>query len=647
MAASIKELCDLQTKDDGRKDMKIMICTAKIRPDGIISIFPPLGAMAISQCLIKAGYENSMLYDIDSFRPSDEVIKQKLKEEAPVVIGISGVVSTAYEYIKNLIVLIHEVLPETVIVVGGNIAASSEILLRLAGADYCVISEGELAIIELMNYIKDVRPKRSMPDDHDKLRAIKGLSFLDEKNVAAFTGYQKNIPAEELYNIDYDFLEKYSDINAYIINPFHYHHFAYDRRSYLPHRIGKKLGTLVTTKGCVAKCTFCHRWDHSIRFIPVDIIIERIKVLMERYNVGFISFSDENWGSWGKWNEEFVEKIKPLDILWRVGGVRTRSVSLELLKKMKDAGCSNVQYGMETGSQKILDVMEKNAKLSDNINAAYWTHQADIYTTYSIVLGMPGESPETVKETAAFLSEVTGFLPEEPYGRLSINRLQALPGTPAYEMAKQKGWIGRTPEEEEKYLLYVSDLSCAIFSKQLNFTDFPDYVVQSWRRILWLEVMHNWFMKHPEKIIPLWKVIISAFSTFFRSAEFRLKIRRKEVEADRPMDGDEIDSLVDKNWNAHRDIIQESMINVRYHPALYAIRHFAVLEVVVREFFNFQESKKFWLKSTLALPKYYYQAITGKFKKGDYRSLRKIVAETRPEPLTESEKNLLPLQLGR
>ena len=80
--------------------------------------------------------------------------------------------------------------------------------------------------------------------------------------------------------------------------------------------------TVVSAKGCVARCTFCHRWDRGYRHWPVDSIMDNISYLMERYNVGFINFGDENFGSDRKKLDEFIQRVKPLDLLWHVGGVR-------------------------------------------------------------------------------------------------------------------------------------------------------------------------------------------------------------------------------------------------------------------------------------------------------------------------------------
>ena len=78
---------------------------------------------------------------------------------------------------------------------------------------------------------------------------------------------------------------------------------------------------------------------------------------MEKFNVGFLSLAGENFGSDRKWTEELCRRIKPLNLVWRVGGMRASTVTKELLEMMKDAGCVCVIYGMETGSPKMLKIV--------------------------------------------------------------------------------------------------------------------------------------------------------------------------------------------------------------------------------------------------------------------------------------------------
>lgn len=107
--------------------MKIVICTIPIRP--VPTDYPPLASLAIIQSLRQVG-ENPIFFDIDALRPSFPEVVARLKAEAPDVVGISAVVSTAYRYVKRLCQAIKQTLPRTKIVLGGNMAASAEILHR-------------------------------------------------------------------------------------------------------------------------------------------------------------------------------------------------------------------------------------------------------------------------------------------------------------------------------------------------------------------------------------------------------------------------------------------------------------------------------------------------------------------------------------
>ena len=127
-------------------------------------------------------------------------------------------------------------------------------------------------------------------------------------------------------------LGRYSNINQYIIDPFFYEQFKFDSRSFEGHRNGKKLAIIVSSRGCVNKCAFCYRWQPGIKVFSVDRVVQNIKHMMERYNVGFLSFGDENFGVSKKWIEEFTVKLRPLDILYRISAMCCENVNPEILK---------------------------------------------------------------------------------------------------------------------------------------------------------------------------------------------------------------------------------------------------------------------------------------------------------------------------
>jgi len=604
--------------------MKIVICTTPIRP--VPTVFPPFGSMAIIHALKDAGYE-SEFYDIDGMRPTDEEVERHFAATKPDVLGISAVVSTAYAYTKKLVRIVKKVSPNTRIVLGGNLAASAEILHRLAGVEICVIGEGEIVVVNLM---RELERMIGRPLDTNALELIKGITYLREDGVMAFAGYETRIPAEEVFRPDFELLEKYSKITNYVYDASTRVEIVSDSRIMEPHRVGKKAVTLITEKGCVARCTFCHRWDKGYRAVPVDQIIGHIKHMIERYNVGFLSFGDENFGSDKRWVEEFIAKIEPLDLLWTVGGVRVRSVTLDLLKRMKKAGCVSVFYGMETGSPKILEVMEKKAKLQDNINAANWTREAGLFTIYQMIIGMPGEDEKTIGETIEFLKACTQDFDASPRALMSLNYIQALPGTPVYEYARYKGLIGKTLLEEEAYLIKISDIDAGDDAKMPNYTDYDNLTLRSWRKRIVLEVMKN-YHEHNKTPVPSFPAFL------WRLATNGIKKARNHFDESRERVIDEYSK--GGFFNLQRDLAYDVIV-----AYFYPLRKLFIIAGLIKDELRDQPFRIFlahisaWISCKLNPPK---------IDSNDAESLRALMARLAPPALTPTERAMQPLREGR
>lgn len=457
---------------------KVLIVTTPIRP--VPTEYPPIGSLSVANALIKAGQVNIDFYDIDALRPTDEEAIEKIVAQAPDILGISAVVSTAYGYVNMLSLAIKKRLPNIIIIMGGNLGASAEILLRKTGVDFVVTGEGERTSVEFVKVFENEGPQGNFEQ-------VKGLMFLRDGKLVN-TGYQVPIGDSEIYDIDWQYLHAKSRIENFII-PIEAaadlgSTFVQDPRSREPHRKGRMVATLVASKGCVNRCTFCHRWEKGIRYVPVPLVIERIRFLAENYNVGFVRFGDENFGTHEKWLGEFCREIRKLDILWQVHGMRVNRIKIRQIQEMKDAGCTAVYFGMETGSKAILEIMEKNVKLEDNYNVMQWIVDVGLHSTIQLVLGMPGESPETIRETIEFTNFSATLSAERDPLDLSINYAQALPGTPLYEYARFKGYIGNTIDEEESYLLSISDRDASEEAITINYTEYPKLIVDTWRPLI-------------------------------------------------------------------------------------------------------------------------------------------------------------------
>jgi radical SAM superfamily enzyme YgiQ (UPF0313 family) len=458
--------------------MKICICTTPIRP--VPTTFPPLGSLAVIQSLRRAGHIVEF-YNIDYFRYPPDQVRAYFAQHQFDLVGISAVVSTAYAYTKFLSQLIREVSPKTVIVVGGNLAASSAILLRQCAVDYCVIGDGEIIIRNLVQVVENT------PRDYARLKATAGIAFLDENQRFVFTGFGARPNAEDIESPDYSILEADGSLPYFITEKI-------DNRFQGQHRLpapGERAATVVMTKGCVARCTFCHRWEKGFRARPVDQIMEHIKYLRDKYNVRFIDVGDENFGSDREQAVELARHLGELGMIWRVAGVRARTVTPETLKHWRANGCISVIYGIEAGSQKMLDIMEKNVTVEKNIEAVRLAYENNLFTVIQLVIAMPGETDNTLRETTAFMQTITPYLFLEgklPSELMSVNYAQALPGTPLYEWAREHGFIGRTVEEEEKYLLHISDTDAYKADHFVNYTGLPMLKVMMWRSQMLAEV---------------------------------------------------------------------------------------------------------------------------------------------------------------
>ncbi|HER26279.1 MAG TPA: radical SAM protein [Rhodospirillales bacterium] len=596
--------------------MKVMIVTTPIRPTP--SGFPPFGSLALIKNLRKAEFNDVEFYDIDGNRPAFENVIEYIGEARPDILGISAVVSTAYEYCKRLSLAVKEILPDTFIVLGGNMGASANVLLRKTGIDIVVLGEGERAFANIARLAR----KTHTPAD---FKDIKGLMLLDETGTLINTGYETPLPADQLYDIDWDDLEKASDMDRYIrphdekadAGWIQYSSHAEDSRWR-----GKRIGLLYASKGCVSRCTFCHRWDKGIRFIPVPIVMQRLDEIIERFNVGFLQLADENFGTNKRWLKEFCAEIKKRNIIWRVG-TRAKGMSPDIIGMMRDAGCASIIYGNETGSERMLQIMEKKISIDDNYNAVKWAIEAGLGSKVQLVLGMPGESTETVKETIEFCKFTNSILPYQNPNDLSINYAQALPGTPLYEYARAQGLIGRGIAGEEEYLLQISDRDAHDEYTTLNFTDYPKLICETWRPLITVTVNKHYVEKFG--LDQYHKVLYRDTDHFRNKSESGYFANPKRI-METSGTGTLNDSEEFEMPSLAKMVLkgQWGLALISYPDMAYRMRKFLVLQVLIKDL------KDYGLAHTAGLLREYLSfRISRLIKpyafKQEYRSLRKII----------------------
>lgn len=189
------------------------------------------------------------------------------------------------------------------------------------------------------------------------------------------------------------------------------------------------VASMVTSRGCPFQCIFCDRsvFGNRYRCYSADYVIKMIEHLVERYGIRHIIFYDDLFAASGSRIKTICEEImsKKLNISWTCDA-RVNTVTPETLALMKKAGCWEIAYGIESGSQKILDLLAKVITLEEIEKAVRWTHEAGIKVKGLFMMGNPLETRGTIKETLDLAKRL-------PFDIINISKFTPFPGTEIYK----------------------------------------------------------------------------------------------------------------------------------------------------------------------------------------------------------------------
>lgn len=463
------------------------------RSEGQMPVMPKIAIVSLVNWMERNGYSRSDwdFYDVDMLLPSDEALVEYFQTYRPDVVGLSAVVSTCYAQVKRISRLLRRSCPDAFIVLGGSLTASANLILRKTDVDVCVVGDGEIAWVNLLEYAKS----RGRARDDAALSRIQGLAFLDAGGELRFTGYGPQVPGEDNPFPDYDILlsglkHRPKDLANYFRRGLGSTHFQTDPRSWEKGR-RPMLAQLWSSKGCVARCTFCQRSTKGYRTPRIEALDDHLKMLADRFDVGFIHVLDENFSSDKEYAHEFARTMKKHDMLWMASGIRVSSVDSGDIRFYKENNCVSLKFGVESGSQKIMDVMEKKFTVQRVRDTLRICADAELYSPLAVMVGMPGETNETAAETGRFLGRIAYMQGIDPrYLGISIFYALPLTGTPLYVYGQQLGLIGTSADEEEEYLLSVSG-SGASKVNYVNLNGAPPRDVVWWDWLVKLEAQRT------------------------------------------------------------------------------------------------------------------------------------------------------------
>jgi len=372
----------------------------------IAGCVPPLGLAQIAACLernnVKVRILDAAAENISFGAMPDELRKLK---NPPQFVGITASTSIIREALETAR-LSKKIFPATRIVLGGiHPSLLPDEILAEKFVDYVVRGEGEETFLELIT-------GKPAPE-------ILGLSYKNNSHV--------------IHNGNRAVVKNLDDlpIPAYHLLPMKKYHPALGSYSRLP-GIG-----MLTTRGCPGKCTFCfgQYLGERIRMRSADNIIKEIQLLQKSYGIREVSFYDDTFTTFQSNVRRFCELLlkNEIDITWSCF-TRVDFVNEEILSFMKRAGCHQICYGIESGSEKILRNIKKKISLDRAKQAVEMTKKAGIKVRATFMLGSPGETVTTMRKTIKFAIAL------EPDIAL-FNITTPYPGTEMHKWADENGYL--------------------------------------------------------------------------------------------------------------------------------------------------------------------------------------------------------------
>jgi radical SAM superfamily enzyme YgiQ (UPF0313 family) len=169
---------------------------------------------------------------------------------------------------------------------------------------------------------------------------------------------------------------------------------------------GKQATSLTTSRGCPYKCAFCYKdvFGNRVRNFSIDSIVEEIKSIKTNYDIHALIIYDDTFALNRKRFYALCDEFKKLNIIFRANG-DARHNTLEDFQMLYSAGCRELEFGIESGSQKILDNIHKGVTVKQNMMAIKNAQKAGLIVKSFLMVGNPGETKETIEETKRFIVE--------------------------------------------------------------------------------------------------------------------------------------------------------------------------------------------------------------------------------------------------
>lgn len=369
----------------------------------------PLGLAYLAANLERGGHEVSIL-DAPALNITSEGICKSIESESYDLIGVT-MLTPMYRRSVEVVRAIKKAFPELPIVVGGPhpTILPEETLIKNKEIDFAVIGEGEIVFLNFVNTFERGEDVESIP----------GIAYRKNDTVVV------NQPPAMIAHLD-DL-----PLPARHLLPMHTYHMT-ESRTQSEHAF-----TVSVSRGCPFNCAFCCRiiFGRKVRHHSVDRIIDEITILVNDYGAKEINLEADTLTV----NKHFINSLceRIIDsglskkITWTCES-RIDTIDEDMLKKMKEAGCWEISYGVETGSQRLLDLIHKDISLDQIEKTFAITKRIGIAIRAFYMLGIPTETREESLKTIAFAKKL-----DARWSQFTV--FTPFPGTELYDMVVREG----------------------------------------------------------------------------------------------------------------------------------------------------------------------------------------------------------------
>ena len=379
----------------------------------LASFQPPTGLAHLAGYLLQYGHEVEII-DANCLSITIEDIVKEIKKYPPDLVGLYTI-SYNYPVIEKLSKSIREAVPTLKMVAGGPHATfMPEQTLHETPIDFCVMGEGEETLHELVEHL-EVGAK----DFSD----IPGMAYRTLEGEIKKNG--ERVRVKELDDLPYPAI--------HLLPPLHKY------KLYLLHHKRTPYFSVASSRGCPYKCVFCETPSGKIvRAHSAEYTADYLQFLEKKHGVKEIHFVDDTFTL----NEKRIFKLtelmhqKNIDLSW-YGTAHANVKNMDVFKAMKSAGCWIAAVGIESGSQKVIDMLDKGTTKERMKATCEGVLAAGLKLKTFFVLGNPGDTVDTIDETIEFAKSLKGHFPV-------FSLMTPYPGAPLYENAEKYGIFDRS-----------------------------------------------------------------------------------------------------------------------------------------------------------------------------------------------------------